>query len=86
MKKISFLLILNSFILLTTTYAKDINSVVIVKPEIKYEENIKYEKTEEFIQKEEKAYKEKYDFGLDLNINKEERTIDYWKVDVKTNF
>ena len=86
MKKNSFLLILNSFILLTTTYAKDIKSVVIVKPEINYDENIKYEKTEEFIQKEEKAYKDKYDFGLDLNINKEERTIDYWKVDVKTNF
>jgi divalent metal cation (Fe/Co/Zn/Cd) transporter len=86
MKKISFLLILNSFILLTTTYAKDIKSVVIVKPEINYDENIKYEKTEEFMREEKKAYKEKYDFGFDLNINKEERTIDYWKVDVKTNF
>lgn len=86
MKKISFLLIFNSFVILTTTYAKDIKSVVIVKPEMKYDENIKYEKTEKFIEEEKKAYKEKYDFGFDLNINKEERTIDYWKVDVKTNF
>ncbi|MDD2886242.1 MAG: hypothetical protein PHY66_00460 [Aliarcobacter sp.] len=85
MKKISFLLIFNSFVILTT-YAKDIKSVVIVKPEMKYDENIKYEKTQEFTQEEKKAYKEKYDFGFDLNINKEERTIDYWKVDVKTNF
>lgn len=82
MKKISFLLIF----FLTATYANSIKSVVIVKPETKYDENIKYEKTEEFIQEEKKVYKEKYDFGFDLNINKEERTIDYWKVDVKTNF
>ena len=30
--------------------------------------------------------KKKYDFGFDLDINKEERTINYWKIDVKTNF
>ncbi|MDD2896506.1 MAG: hypothetical protein PHG81_10885 [Aliarcobacter sp.] len=85
MKKNSFLLISTLILIFTTSiYAKKIESVVIVKPEIKYSENLKYEKTEEFT--EEKAYKEKYDFGFDLNINKEERTIDYWKVDVKTNF
>ena len=33
-----------------------------------------------------KKNKKKYDFGFDMNINKEERTIDYWKIDIKTNF
>ncbi len=85
MKK-SFLLI---FILLLTNnyiYAKEIKSVVKIKPEIKYDENIKYEKVEEYKEPQEQEYKKKYDFGFDMNINKEERTIDYWKIDIKTNF
>ncbi|MBY0541127.1 MAG: hypothetical protein K2P52_06925 [Campylobacterales bacterium] len=87
MKKVSFLLIfISSLILTNTVYAKQVKSVVIIKPEIKYDENIKYEETKEFRKEEEKTYKEKYDFGFDMNINKEERTIDYWKVDLKTNF
>ena len=87
MKKVSFLLIfISSLILTNTVYAKQVKSVVIIKPEIKYDENIKYDEIKEFRKEEEKAYKEKYDFGFDMNINKEERTIDYWKVDVKTNF
>jgi hypothetical protein len=96
MKKKSFLFIF-TFLLIQTNfiYAKEIKSIiepkpniksiVIIKPEIEYDENIKYEKTEEYkipviIEK------KKYDFGFDLDINKEERTINYWKVDVKTNF
>ncbi|MFA6741882.1 MAG: hypothetical protein WCR78_10385 [Arcobacteraceae bacterium] len=87
MKKVSFLLIFISSLTLTNAvYAKQVKSVVIIKPEIKYDENIKYEETKEFRKEEEKTYKEKYDFGFDMNINKEERTIDYWKVDLKTNF
>ncbi|PUE65868.1 hypothetical protein [Arcobacter caeni] len=87
MRKVSFLLIfISSLILTNTVSAKQVKSVVIIKPEIKYDETIKYEETKEFRKEEEKAHKEKYDFGFDMNINKEERTIDYWKVDVKTNF
>ena len=87
MKKIPFLLIFISLLTLTNIiYAKQVKSVVIIKPKIKYDENIRYEKTKEFIEEEEKAYKKKYDFGFDMNINREERTIDYWKIDVKTNF
>lgn len=87
MKRIPFLLIFISSLTLTNAvYAKQVKSVVIIKPEIKYDENIKYEETKEFRKEEEKTYKEKYDFGFDMNINKEERTIDYWKVDLKTNF
>ena len=87
MKKVSFLLIfISSLILTNTVYAKQVKSVVIIKPEIKYDENIKYDEIKEFRKEEEKAYKEKYDFGFDMNINKEERTIDYWKIDIKTNF
>ncbi len=96
MKKSSFLFIF-TFLLIQANfiYAKDIKStakikpeiksIVIIKPEIKYDENIKYEKIEEY-KIPETAEKKKYDFGFDLDINKEERTINYWKVDVKTNF
>ena len=86
MKKKSFLFIFTSLIVLASfVNAKDINSTVIIKPEINYDENIKYEKAEEhsipvIIEK------KKYDLGFDLDINKEERTINYWKVDIKTNF
>ena len=87
MRKVSFLLIfISSLILTNIIYAKQVKSVVIIKPKIKYDENIRYEKTKEFIEEEEKEYKKKYDFGFDMNINKEERTIDYWKIDIKTNF
>jgi len=86
MKKNSFLFIFTSLITLASfVNAKDIKSTVIIKPEINYDESVKYEKTEEYkipitIEK------KKYDLGFDLDINKEERTINYWKVDIKTNF
>jgi hypothetical protein len=96
MKKNSFLFIF-TFLLIQTNfiYAKDIKStakikpeiksIVIIKPEIRYDENIKYEKIDEY-KIPETVEKKKYDFGFDLDINKEERTINYWKVDIKTNF
>jgi hypothetical protein len=96
MKKNSFLFIF-TFLLIQTNfiYAKDIKStakikpeiksIVIIKPEIRYDENIKYEKIDEY-KIPETVEKKKYDFGFDLDINKEEKTINYWKVDVKTNF
>jgi len=70
----------------SSTYAKEIESIVKIKPEIKYDENLKYEKTEEYKSIEEKVYIKNFDFGFDMDINKEEKTIDYWKIDVKTNF
>ena len=96
MKKNSFLFIF-TFLLIHTDfiYAKEIKStveinpkiksIVIIKPEIEYNENIKYEKIEEY-KIPEVVEKKKYDFGFDLDINKEERTINYWKIDVTTNF
>lgn len=87
MKKNSFLLIFGSLIVINTSiYSQEIKSVVKIKPQINYDENFKYEKVEEYKEPEEKEYKQKYDFGFDMNINKEERTIDYWKIDIKTNF
>ena len=87
MKKKSFLFIFTSLLILASfVNAKEIKSTVILnKPEINYDESVKYEKTEEYsipviIEK------KKYDFGFDLDINKEERTINYWKIDVTTNF
>jgi len=87
MKKNSFLLISTLILILTTSiYAKKIESVVIVKPEIKYDENLKYEKIEDYRSYEEKQEKKEFDFGIDIDINKEERTIDLLKIDVQTNF
>ena len=63
----------------------EIKSIIKIKPEINYNENIKYEKIPEY-KLEEKETKNKFDFGFDIDINQEEKTIDYWKVDVKTNF
>ena len=87
MKINSFLLIF-TFLLITidSSYAKEIESIVKIKPEIKYDENLKYEKIEEYKLTEEKVSVKDFDFGFDMNINREERTIDYWKIDVKTNF
>ena len=45
-----------------------------------------YEKIEEYKSTEDKVSVKDLDFGFDMNINREERTIDYWKIDVKTNF
>ena len=63
----------------------EIESIIKIKPEINYNENIKYEKIPEY-KLEETQSKSNFDFGFDININQEEKTIDYWKVDVKTNF
>ena len=63
----------------------EIESIIKIKPEINYNENIKYEKIPEY-KLEETRSKSNFDFGFDININQEEKTIDYWKVDVKTNF
>ena len=63
----------------------EIESIIKIKPEINYNENIKYEKIPEY-KVEETQSKSNFDFGFDIDINQEEKTIDYWKVDVKTNF
>jgi len=63
----------------------EIESIIKIKPEINYNENIKYEKIPEY-KVEKTQSKSNFDFGFDIDINQEEKTIDYWKVDVKTNF
>ena len=63
----------------------EIESIIKIKPEINYNENIKYEKIPEY-KLEETRSKSNFDFGFDIDINQEEKTIDYGKVDVKTNF
>ena len=95
MKKRFFLTLILVFLPTGFINAKEIKSVVKiksktksipqVKPEINYNENIKYEKIPEY-KLEETQSKSNFDFGFDININQEEKTIDYWKVDVKTNF
>ena len=81
-----FLIFISTIFIPSFIYAKEIESIVKIKPEIKYNENFKYEKIEEYKSPEEKDSVKKFDFDFDMNINKEEKTIDYWKIDVKTNF
>ncbi|RBQ28557.1 hypothetical protein ACNSOS_06125 [Aliarcobacter vitoriensis] len=73
-------------LLFSSLFAKNIESVLKIKPPIKYHLNHKYK--EIFIYKDPKLEKEesKYDFGIDLDINKELMTIDKLKIDVGTKF
>ncbi|MBP9490644.1 MAG: hypothetical protein KBE77_04280 [Aliarcobacter sp.] len=77
MKKISFLLIL----ILNSLESQQIESIVKLKPEIQYDESLRYEKIEEVKLNNEKNEKN-FDFGFNLDINKEERTINGIKFDL----
>ena len=70
----------------TTKVKPVIDSIIKIKPEIRYDENLKYEQINKYVLPEDKKNGNKFDFGFDIDINQEERTIEYWKVDVKTNF
>ena len=64
----------------------EIESIIKINPEIKYNPNLKYEQIDKYTLPEEKKNENKFDFGFDININQEEKAIEYWKIDVKTNF
>lgn len=78
MKKTSFLLIL----IFNSLEAKPIESIIKLNPEIKYDENLRYEKIEEYKLNNEEEDKKDFDFGFNLDINKEEKTIDGIKFDL----
>lgn len=86
----SFLLIL-TFLNVSSLYSeeikeKNIESILKLKPLIKYDENLKYQEINKYKKNEEIKKKSNYDFGVDVDINKEERTIDGIKIDIGTNF
>ena len=67
--------------------AEEIESILKIKPEIKYDENLKYEEINKHKENQDLTEKyNKYDFGFNIDINKELRTIESIKIDIGTNF
>ena len=64
----------------------NIDSILKIKPEINYDENLKYQEINKYKESNDKEIKSNYDFGFYLDVNKEERTINSIKIDVGTNF
>ena len=64
----------------------NIDSILKIKPPIKYDENLKYQEINEYNESKKKDSKSDYDFGVNVDVNKELRTIDSLKLDVGTNF
>lgn len=65
---------------------KSIDSILKIKPEIKYEENLKYQEINKYQNTKSEEMKSIYDFGINVDINKELRTIEGVKIDLGTNF
>jgi hypothetical protein len=85
------LFIINLFFI-STIYAQEIDSVLRIKPEPKYEDilkynqNVKYEDILEYKEKTEEEKESDYSFGFNLDINRELMTIEGFKIDVGTKF
>jgi len=87
MKKINSLLIITlSSLNISILSAQDIESILKLKPDIKYDENLRYEEISKYKIPEDKEIKSNYDFGIYIDYNKELRTIEGVKIDVGTNF
>lgn len=64
----------------------NIDSILKIKPPVKYYENLKYQEINKYNESKNKDAKSNYDFGVDVDVNKELMTIDSLKLDVGTNF
>lgn len=82
MKIALILLLLSSFIHL---FADSIESVLKIKPPIKYTQNQKYDDISKY-HKKPNGDEKKYDLGIDIGVNQELMTIDKLKIDVGTKF
>lgn len=72
--------------MLSPVFSKDIETVLKIKPPIKYNLNLKYNPIKSYkksISKEEESYS---NWGLDFEFNKELMTLDKLKIDVATTF
>lgn len=75
------------FLFVPSVFAQEIESVLKIKPQIKYDENIKYKEINKYKEKYyDEGIKFNYDFGIYLDVNKELMTIEGIKIDVGTNF
>ena len=86
----SFLLVL-TFLNGSSIYSQEIKetnieSILKLKPPIKYDENLKYQEINKYIEPWGKNKKSNYDFGINVDINQELKTIEGIKIDVGTNF
>ncbi|PRM90252.1 hypothetical protein [Aliarcobacter cryaerophilus] len=77
------LLLLSSF---NHLFADSIESVLKIKPPIKYNQSQKYDKIKKYSDNQTDSYGNKYDFGFDIGIDQELMTIDRLKIDVGTKF
>ncbi|MBU0924111.1 hypothetical protein KKG81_04440 [bacterium] len=88
----SSLIFILTLITISSVYSKEnnletnIDSILKIKPEINYSENLKYQEINKYKESKNKEIKSHYDFGFNLDVNKEERTIEGIKIDVGTNF
>jgi hypothetical protein len=77
---------------ISSAYSKEnnletnIDSILKIKPETNYSENLKYQEINKYKEPKDKDLKSNYDFGFNLDVNKEERSIEGIKIDVGTNF
>ena len=77
------LLLLSSF---NHLFADSIESVLKIKPPIKYNQNQKYDKIKKYNDNQNDGDNKKCDCGIDMGIDKELMAIDRLKIDVGTKF
>lgn len=73
------------FFLISYLNGSEIESILRIKPETKYEQSLKYENINKYEEKKEDE-KNNYDFGIDIDLNPELMTIEGFRIDIKTKF
>lgn len=64
----------------------NIDSILKIKPPTNYYQSLKYQEIKKYQDVKDNEVKSDYDFGFNLDINKEEHTIDGIKIDIGTHF
>lgn len=73
--------------ILSPVFSKDIETVLKIRPPIKYNLNSKYDPIKSYKKSMSKKEEESYsNWGLDFEFNKELMTLDKLKIDVATTF
>ena len=67
-------------------FVSNIDSILKIKPQTKYYEDLKYQEIKKYQDLNDKEIKSDYEFNFNIDINKEERTIDGIKIDIGTHF
>ena len=80
------LIIIISIFMVKTLSAQELESILKIKPEVKYDENLKYENINKYKENENNEIKLNYDFDIHINYNQELKIIEGIKIDVGTKF